>query len=1136
MKKLSAIILLILVLTLSALRIFAQSAPQTYWTTSPTGWTAITNAAFRYKGVTPDSLNSVLLFNPLTVRYNEIYTAAKSNQRYKLKTDSNAASNGGFVTYYFWNHNKGSASKSYIDSTNAAIFTHAHTWSVDQTFNANILMGGGYHLSGWDGSTDTWNSWVIQKNPVFANAGFKSDGSSLFSGGYGVVTFMPSATDLSPMQLGVGNAYSPDSRLYVSGGSYPGVKRVLTELDIPGGGIGTVSTVSVVSANGLSGTVANATTTPAITLTLGTIKPNVVAQTPAGTAGTDSVMVKHSGGVIEAISPAYYLSTGSAILNQSTLQTGAIYNVDRGLINQADAATVSVPTAGSYVAPFNAVGGKAASNTFSGSSAQGGLGREIDIIGSDGGDILGTPTTGNGGDGATILVRGGAGGLGTTLGGTGGPAILQGGRGGTGPGGVPGYASMKGGFSAIGSNASGGNLYLTPGGGDGTGHAGTTFLDVSPANVVRGNVVIGSSTDDYINVLQVTGSALFNNAVTASSVSTGSEIITGTSGKGLELTKQSGAHTAPATGTEDIYNNSNGQTSLMGHNGFEAALTKSAMSASHVYTFPNADITFLGEANTATVTNKTLSLTGSNVFSGYTAGSIPAANSSGNLTEYANVFLWDATTGQLVINKNATTTAPLLSTGQGFYTQGADGATITNTIDAIASNGSLQFRRSDNTASSRTAVAANDILGTVAAMAYNGSAYGNSSAQVQFTAAEAGTTGLGGNVLIRTTVVGGAGPGTKAEIFADGSMALQNAGSFATVSAELFQLNSTTRAFGMPTVTTTQKNAISSPVERDEVYDNTLHAPSWYNGGGWVQPVINGVAGSTSTPSINFGTSNTGIYAGSSARIDMTFAGTNLFRWDSNGNFDLLSNAAPTNGGVNWGVSADITLVRAAAAELQQGNSSATPVANTLHGAAGNGTNIAGASYSLAGGKGTGTGVGGDFLIKYAPAGTTGSSLNPYSTAIMVSGTNGNVDFTKLFSFNGAAGTASQIPIVNAGATAMTWATASVTQASADLPAQSAAGNITTFTVGAATSTFNISAYINVTAVVTDIIEVQVTYTDENSAAQTVTFTTLNTISDSAYNPVTIRAKNGTVITVKTTLTVGAGTITFDAGARISQL
>lgn len=48
-----------------------------------------------------------------------------------------------------------------------------------------------------------------------------------------------------------------------------------------GGGSGTVTVVSVVTANGVSGSVANATTTPAITLTLGAITPSSVTATGA---------------------------------------------------------------------------------------------------------------------------------------------------------------------------------------------------------------------------------------------------------------------------------------------------------------------------------------------------------------------------------------------------------------------------------------------------------------------------------------------------------------------------------------------------------------------------------------------------------------------------------------------------------------------------------------------------------------------------------------------------------------------------------------------------------------------------------------------------------------------------------------
>lgn len=110
------------------------------------------------------------------------------------------------------------------------------------------------------------------------------------------------------------------------------------------------------------------------------------------------------------------------------------------------------------------------------------------------------------------------------------------------------------------------------------------------------------------------------------------------------------------------------------------------------------------------------------------------------------------------------------------------------------------------------------------------------------------------------------------------------------------------------------------------------------------------------------------------------------------------------------------------------------------------------------------------------------------------------------------------------------------TQATADLTAQTSAGNVATFTVGASTATFNVSTYINVTAVSVDVIQGQITYTDENNASQTISLSNISAIGNSTYSPVTIRAKNATVITVKTNLTTGAGTITFDTGARIQQL
>jgi hypothetical protein len=45
---------------------------------------------------------------------------------------------------------------------------------------------------------------------------------------------------------------------------------------------------------------------------------------------------------------------------------------------------------------------------------------------------------------------------------------------------------------------------------------------------------------------------------------------------------------------------------------------------------------------------------------------------------------------------------------------------------------------------------------------------------------------------------------------------------------------STTKGLGLPSMTTTQKNAISSPRAGLMVFDNVLNQASYYNGSSWV--------------------------------------------------------------------------------------------------------------------------------------------------------------------------------------------------------------------------------------------------------------------------------------------------------------
>lgn len=101
-------------------------------------------------------------------------------------------------------------------------------------------------------------------------------------------------------------------------------------------GTGTVTTVSVASANGISGTVANPTTTPAITLTLGSITPTVV--TASQNSGTDEAFMT---GVIGV---AFF---GSLTNSDVHFQTN---NADRMFIAKSTGRVNIGPTIGSAAA------------------------------------------------------------------------------------------------------------------------------------------------------------------------------------------------------------------------------------------------------------------------------------------------------------------------------------------------------------------------------------------------------------------------------------------------------------------------------------------------------------------------------------------------------------------------------------------------------------------------------------------------------------------------------------------------------------------------------------------------------------------------------------------------------------------
>lgn len=150
-----------------------------------------------------------------------------------------------------------------------------------------------------------------------------------------------------------------------------------------------------------------------------------------------------------------------------------------------------------------------------------------------------------------------------------------------------------------------------------------------------------------------------------------------------------------------------------------------------------------------------------------------------------------------------------------------------------------------------------------------------------------------------------------------------------------------------------------------------------------------------------------------------------------------------------------------------------------------------------------------------------GTTSDKYATTTLITiGTNGQ--FTKL----GGKAVSGVIPVV----------------ASADLTGQSGATTITTYTP-TATSTLRVGGYITVTAVTLDVAQFQVTYTDETGSAVTANFfpqgvTSANIASTGAFplSPQDIRVKANTVVTMKTILTTGTGSITYDTGADIEIL
>lgn len=133
----------------------------------------------------------------------------------------------------------------------------------------------------------------------------------------------------------MGGTSSADNATIINSAFDPATRRLLT--DASGGGTGTVTSVSVVTANGFAGSVADPTTTPAITLSTtitGILQGNGTAISAASTTG--------SGAVVLATSPTLVTPVIGAATGTSLSVSGSLTSATSLILEETGAGTDTI--------------------------------------------------------------------------------------------------------------------------------------------------------------------------------------------------------------------------------------------------------------------------------------------------------------------------------------------------------------------------------------------------------------------------------------------------------------------------------------------------------------------------------------------------------------------------------------------------------------------------------------------------------------------------------------------------------------------------------------------------------------------------------------------------------------------------
>lgn len=268
--------------------------------------------------------------------------------------------------------------------------------------------------------------------------------------------------------------------------------------------------------------------TRALTIPTDTLKPVDKSIDSLGTlaVGPDSLLYLYNGKKYNRVTGAAF----NGILNQSTVQTGAVFNVDRGIITQASGGSTTTALPAALASPFTIAGGNGISTTANTGTVTAGRAGDISVRPGQGGNQnTAGASFGGGGRGGNIDITAGNGGLGNGSGmisGNGGTMTVQGGDAGPiGTGaisGEPGWLKLAGGSANPGSNGNGKSVFIIPGAGYGTGFHGDTYIGTSPALVYRGRALVGFTLDPSLittkQIFQVNGTSWFKDTLTLSNI------------------------------------------------------------------------------------------------------------------------------------------------------------------------------------------------------------------------------------------------------------------------------------------------------------------------------------------------------------------------------------------------------------------------------------------------------------------------------------------------------------------------------------------------------------------------------------------------------------------------------------------